>query len=79
MKTIHTIYGILYLILCMCSLVWLKASAQMFFGDPDLNGFALVVVNAYAFFKSICGISQNSIKIMKINSIGETQKNEGDI
>ena len=76
-KIKYTVYAILYMLILFCALAWAETASQMFFCEPCLDHFALLVVCAFTMWMCIRGITFNISKIQILRALKWISDKEG--
>lgn len=76
-KIKYGIYGILYMLIWICSLAWCDTAAQLFFGEPSLSYFALLATHIVAVLVGVSGMVRNIYKIQMLRALEWISEKEG--
>lgn len=77
-KIKYGIYGVLYMLMWMCSLAWCDTAAQLFFGEPSLEYFALLATHTFVIWVGVSGMTRNINKIQMLRALEWTSEKEGE-
>ena len=68
------IYGILWLILWLFSLIWIDGIFYSFLTEPHILTFVLLVVVLFCMWEGISGLTRNIMRLQLNKTISELEK-----
>ena len=73
-KLKYIIYGILWLILWLFSLIWCDAVCHVLLNEPHILTFMLLVMVLFCMWEGISGLTRNIMRLQLNKTISELEK-----